>query len=105
MSETVSISDVRLTGIAAAGLTKTVARKVVESVRGYYRDRKDVELESIRFLPSTHQPVGPDSFQLVANTTLQVAESPGPTLVETIVTVGKDGRATILKDVDVLDPA
>jgi hypothetical protein len=65
---------VRILGAESSGVTKKIAEGVSQKIRAAYRGRGErVRLKGMRFLPSTKIELGDGTFQVMANTVVEVS--------------------------------
>ena len=90
----------KIVGILPSGMDRQVAKAAGTKIKQVFQDKGDeVSVRSLRFIPSSFTKLDDDTFQVVANTTLEADRNqthPRATrarVVDSIVTLGrKEGK-------------
>jgi hypothetical protein len=88
-------SAFHVVGNVPAGVTKKAATGVGKSIRLAFKESgRTVRLKGMRFIPSTKVDLGKGSFEVVANTVIEVGGQNGQPAraasVDSVVTIGRD---------------
>lgn len=97
---------VHVIGAEGTGVTKKVASHLSRRIKeAYGQSGKHVRLKGMRFIPSTKIDLGEGSFQVIANTVIEIASSSGAKRAESIDSVvtidGKKNTGQVLRDVKI----
>lgn len=84
----------RILGAAPLGVTKKVTAEIVRDLRNQLsQDGRSVTVKAMRFIPSSRTAMENGSFQVVANTLIEVTpgnhSAPRPETLDSVVTVGR----------------
>jgi len=96
----------RILGAAPLGVTKKLAAQIVRGLRDQLsREGRAVTVKAVRFIPSSRTATGSGSFQVVANTVVEVTPDAGAATrveaLDSVVTVGRTGRARKLESLTI----
>ena len=92
----------RVLGAAPLRMTKKVTDEILRALRDKLsQNGGSVTVKSIRFIPSSRTTTESGSFQVVANTVIEVLPGndspPRPEALDSVVTVGRRGRVQRLE--------
>lgn len=93
-------------GATPTGVTKKVVASLGRQIKGVFgQNGKSVVVKGMRFIPSTKVDLGGGSFQVMANTVVEVAGSGGGSTrsqsVDSVVTVERVAGGQVLKGVKI----
>lgn len=97
----------KVVGATPSGLTKKVVSSIGRSIKtAFDQDGRVVVVKGLRFIPSSRVDLGGGTFQVMANTVVEVAASRGAPgrarSVDSVVTVGREGgTGQVLKGVKI----
>ena len=96
----------RVLGAVPLGVTKKVTDAIIREVREQFqRDGRSVTVKAVSFIPSSRTETERGSFQVVANTVIEVIPQVGAAAraeaLDSVVTVGRNGRTQTLESLSI----